>query len=380
MHILIAPNAYKHSATAADAANAIAKGLRRSKLSCSTECFPIGDGGDGTSDLIIEKLNGKRVEVNVRDPLGRRIAASFGIIDSGKTAIIGMAEASGIRLLSHNELNPLQASSVGTGELICSALDHSVTKIIISMGGSATVDGGAGILSALGVKFLDNEKEICPASPESLMNLTSLDLRGIDQRIFNCEIIVLCDVDNQLLGDQGAAAVFGPQKGADLKDIDQLEHFLSRFAEAIHQGTKKDITALKRGGTAGGAAAGLCAVLDARLVNGIDYFLELTKFDEALEKSDMLITGEGSIDLQTLNGKGPFGVAQRAKAKGLPVIAIAGKVPDEEIAELRECFDIIIPIGNSDFDKETALKSTIKNLTRTSMEMGNLLALGNYTS
>jgi len=375
MRILIAPNAFKNSLNARDAAFAIRDGLMQSNLHCTCECFPIGDGGDGTGDLIIKKCGGVLIDAEVHDPLGRSMQASLGLIDAGKTAIIEMANASGVRLLKPAESDPLHAISFGTGEQIRMALDKGATKIIIGMGGSATVDGGTGILKALGIDFLDEKGHTLSCLPENLAQLVTVDTSRLDQRIFDCEVIVLCDVDNFLLGEQGAAAVFGPQKGATPEAVAKLEASLIKFTEVILRQTGKDISTVKYGGAAGGAAAGLYAFLDAKLVNGIDYYLQLTDFDKALAQADLVITGEGSIDEQTLQGKGPFGVAQKAKSKGLPVVALAGKVPLVKDIKLQKYFDVLIPIGHEPFDMKTALASASANLIRTSTEIGNLLAL-----
>ncbi len=378
MHILIAPNAFKHSLSATDAAAAIQQGLRQSKANHTTECFPVGDGGDGTGHLIIEKCKGTLVRVAVRDSLGRSIEATFGLIDDGETAVIEMADASGIHLLKPAELNPLRATSYGTGELLRAALDHGVKKIIIGMGGSATVDGGTGILSALGARFLRTDGQELDMLPAALSSLAEVDLSGLDRRILDCEVVVLCDVDNMLLGAQGAAAVFGPQKGATASVVQQLDRGLSVLsATAVHQ-LGRDMAAVKYGGTAGGAAAGLYAFINAKLVNGIDHFLELTNFDAALEKADLVITGEGSLDAQTLQGKGPFGVACRAKQKGLPVIGIAGKVPLERNLALQAYFDVLLPLGHEPLDLHSALAYTTANLIRTGESLGNLLVLLNH--
>lgn len=375
MHILISPNAFKHSLTAEQVSVAIYIGLLQSKLVCTCECFPIGDGGDGTAELIIKKCGGELVNGTVTDPLNRKINTSFGLIDDGKTAVIEMADASGLRLLSREELNPLLASSFGTGEQIKMAFDKGARKIIIGMGGSATVDGGVGILKALGIRFLNDAGIELTDMPESLINLTSIDVSGIDKRISKSTLTVLCDVDNTLLGEQGAAAVFGPQKGASSEDVQKLDAALARFSAVAFQTTGKDMSSIKYGGTAGGAAAGLFAFLDAQLVNGIDHFLQLTGFDFAMGKSDLVITGEGSIDEQTLQGKGPFGVAFRAKLAGLPVVGLAGKVPLKKNTALQKYFDVLMPIGHEPFDLPTALAATEKNLVRTAEALGNLLAL-----
>jgi glycerate 2-kinase len=375
MHILIAPNAFKNCLSATAVAEAILQGLKKSTLQFTAECFPVGDGGDGTGELIIKQLNGATIFTEVHDPLGKKIKSSYGFIMESKTAIIEMADASGLRLLSKKELNPLKASSYGTGELIKQALDRGAKKIIIGIGGSATVDGGCGILKALGVRFLDSERKELPVLPEDLLNLNAIDFTGLDARIADCEIIVLCDVDTMLLGKNGAALVFGPQKGATQNDLEVLEKTLERFANIIIQQTGKDLVSLKSGGAAGGVAAGLYAVLNAKLVNGIDYFLNLTEFDKAIQRTNMVITGEGSIDEQTLNGKGPFGVAYRAKCKDIPVIGLAGKVPIEISNNLKKYFDVLLSIGNQPSDLDSALACTSENLKRTAKEIGSLLTL-----
>jgi len=375
MRILISPNAFKHSIDAEEAALAIQQGFMQSMLDCECECFPIGDGGDGTGELIIKRCAGQKISGATHDALGRGIKAVFGLIDDGTTAVIEMADASGIRLLKREELNPLIATSFGTGEQIKTALDKGAKKIIVGMGGSATVDGGSGILKALGIRFLNANKEELEGLPASLIELASIDVSEIDQRILESEVVVLCDVDNMLLGNNGAAAMFGPQKGASPEDVKKLNAALGKLSQVALQLTGKDMSAIKYGGTAGGAAAGLYALLNAELVNGIDYFLQLTAFDKALENTDLVITGEGSIDEQTLQGKGPFGVAFRAKLKGLPVIGLAGKVPVESNASLQKYFDVLMAIGNQPVDLSTALAGTANNLVRTSRELGNVLAI-----
>lgn len=375
MHILIAPNAFKNSITAQDAAKALQRGLLESKLHCTTECFPIADGGDGTVDLIMHKCNGTWVNTTVNDPLGRPISASYGLIENGSTAVIEMASASGLRLLKPEELNPMQASTYGTGQIILNALDKGVDKIILAMGGSATVDGGCGILSALGVQFLDVDGNALQPTPASLVHLATIDTSKLDVRVLNTDIVVICDVDNRLLGAQGAAAVFGPQKGASPDEVKQLETVLSRFNEITLEQFDKNMAELKYGGAAGGSTAGIHAFLNAQLVNGIDYFLKLTNFDESLQKADVVITGEGSIDKQTLQGKGPFGVAYLAKQLNIPVIGVAGKIPLHESVGLREYFNVLLAIGNEPADLPTAMKNTTENLVRVGGEIGGFLTI-----
>ncbi len=375
MHILIAPNAFKNSLTAKRAAMAIAKGLMQSRLSCTCECFPIADGGDGTGELIIEKLNGTIVEAAVTDPLGRKCNASFGWIAKEKTAVIEMAAASGLRLLKQDELNPLKALSTGTGDMIRQALDQGARKMILGVGGSATVDGGVGILMALGVRFFDTADQELAGMPESLIHLKRIDLTGLDTRIGNCEIRILCDVDNYLLGALGAATVFGPQKGADADDVIKLEAALQQLSKVVLQQYRKDMGTIQHGGAAGGTAAGLFALLNAKLCNGAEEFLILTGFEEQLRRADLVITGEGSLDAQTLRGKGPFAVAVWAKRKLIGVIGLAGSVPLQTNNALGQYFDVLMAIGDGPSDLFTALKHTEDNLIRIGEQVGNLLAL-----
>ncbi|MDB4925910.1 glycerate kinase [Mucilaginibacter sp.] len=377
MNVLIAPNAFKNSLDAQGVAEAIAQGLQQSDLNCTCRLFPVGDGGDGTGSLIIKHLDGQIISVPAHDALGREITATFGWVDNSRTAIIEMADASGMRLLKPGELNPMLANTAGTGELIKQALDKGADKIIIGMGGSATVDGGAGILSALGMLFYDTDgRELTPV-PAQLIDLAMVDIGPLDKRVFACDITILCDVDNMLLGADGAAAVFGPQKGATAADVVKLGAMLKKFAAIALQETGKDITHIQYGGTAGGAAAGLHAFLNAKLVSGATHFLELTGFEASLQNADIVITGEGSIDEQTLQGKAPAVVAALAKRRGLKVIGLAGKVAIVYSEALNQHFDMLRSINIEPTDLATALKNTHTNLVRTAMEIGNLLALSN---
>ncbi|HRH47838.1 MAG TPA: glycerate kinase [Panacibacter sp.] len=375
MHILIAPNAFKNSLSAGEAAEAISKGLKQSKLQHTSECYPIGDGGDGTADLLIKKFNGTIINAEVHDPLFRKIITTFGLIDDAQTAVIELANASGIKLLRPHEHNPLKATTFGTGELIKHALSKNVTKIILCIGGSATVDGGTGILNALGVRFRDTIGNIINPVLEYLSSLDVMDLSSIDKKILNVQLVVLCDVENTLLGENGAAKIFGPQKGANTTDVITLEHGLTKLREVIFEATGKDMALIKHGGAAGGVAAGLSVLLNAKLVPGIEYFLDITGFNHSLRNADLLITGEGSIDAQTLEGKAPFGVAYRAKEKGIPVIGMAGKVPEKTDRRLHQYFDELLAINNENVSLDEALKNTYANLVRNAHELGNTLAI-----
>jgi glycerate kinase len=374
MHILIAPNAFKNALSASEVARYICEGLAGSKLKFTSAVFPVGDGGDGTGALLIEKAHASLIHAMVRNPLGRKISASFGLTSDG-TAIIELADTCGLRLMKPDELNPMHASTWGAGELIKVALDKNAKRILFCIGGSCTTDGGVGILQTLGIRFLGTNGNELQGMPESLLQLESIDSSLLDIRIKQTELIILCDVQNTLLGEHGAAFVFGPQKGAGKKDVEKLEACLARLHDVALQHSGKDMAALEHGGAAGGVAAGLAVFLNARLVKGTDYFLDYAHFDEALQNADLVITGEGSIDEQTLQGKAPFGVAQRAKKKGIPVFGFAGKVPLARDGKLHEYFDVLLSINNEPLDLSTALRNTSRNLVRTARVVGDLLAL-----
>jgi glycerate kinase len=371
VHVLVAPNAFKHSLAAEAAADAIASGLRESRLDCRVDCFPVGDGGDGTGELLIARKQGLTISVPSHDALGRPISARLGLIDGGRVAVIELAEASGIRRLAAQELNPLRATTFGTGELIRAALDRGARRILLAVGGSATVDGGAGILAALDARFHGVLGGTANPAPEGLLELSAVDLSSIDPRLRETEIFVLCDVDNPLLGPRGAARVFGPQKGATPKTVEQLERALENWRDRLRQATGVDVTQVVRGGAAGGVAAGLHAALGAKLVNGIEYFLNEAGFDAALARTELVITGEGSIDEQTLGGKAPYGVAMRAKARGIPVIGLAGQVPREPSTQLQQCFDALLPIAKERLELADALRLTSVHLRQTAREIGD---------
>ncbi len=374
MHILIAPNAFKNSLDAARVAEAISNGLHKSKLQCTTSCFPVADGGDGTAGLLIDYLKGEWIHTNVHDPLMREISSSFGWIEREKTAIIELAAASGLRLLKPAEYSPLTATTTGTGELILKALEKKAIRIILCVGGSATVDGGTGILKALGIKFYDENRSELNDLPAALPSLAEIDTTNCDRRMKDTRIIILCDVANPLLGPNGAATMFAPQKGASEIEVELLESQLAKFNDIVLYKMGKDMSAIRHGGAAGGVAAGLHTFFNAELVNGIDYFLKATGFEKELAKANMVITGEGSIDLQTLQGKGPFGVAKKAKELLLPVIGMAGRVSALVDKTLQQYFDQLISINDNEANLETAIKNTFTNLEKASQHFGDLLS------
>lgn len=377
MRILIAPNAFKGSLSAGETAGAIASGLKRSSLSCTLKMIPVADGGDGTAHLVSKKMMAKPIRVLVHDPLGKKIFTTYGWIKKTRTAIIELADASGIKLLNPNALNPLKANTRGSGELIKSALHKGAKKIIMGLGGSATVDGASGLLNELGVRFFDTSGRLITQLPKGLLALNRVDTSTMDRRLKDCEIILLCDVTNHLLGKDGAAAVFGPQKGADKKEVALLEKCLHQFNKIVKKDVKADMDSLKHGGSAGGVAAGLSAFANAKLVSGISYYLDIMNFDNELKSTDLVITAEGKLDTQTLEGKGPFGVAERASKHHIPVIILAGQVPPRIEKKLHEYFNTVLPIAHQPLSLADAIKNTASDLERTAFELGNLLAIKN---
>ena len=372
LHLLIAPNAFKNTLTATEAAVAMLEGFLASGVPFTHELFPVGDGGDGTGDLLIDRFKGHAVSVNVTDPLGRPIESKYGVIDHGQTAIIEMTYASGIKLLHKDELDPLNASSYGTGQLMKHALDHSIKNFILTLGGSATVDGGTGILRALGFQFLDvsgNELQYI----REMNKLHSIETSHIHPMLKEASIIVLCDVKNILCGPEGAAAVYGPQKGADADAVNCLDEALHQLAIRIEQSSGKSVLDLPAGGSAGGTAASLHALLNANLTNGIDYFLDVTGFNNSLSNASIVITGEGRLDEQTMQGKAPFGVASRAKAAGKTTMCIAGIVPPEPNESMNRLFDYILQTIPSSHRPEREL--AFENLKQTAMQAATKLFL-----
>jgi glycerate kinase len=329
VRVVVAPNALKGSLSPLDAAAAIARGVRAANSSAEIVSLPIADGGDGTSAVLCAARNGVTRETVVADPLGRPVRASFALLDGGRTAVLEVASASGLALLHEEERDPRLASSRGTGNLLRTALDAGVETVILGVGGSATVDGGAGVLAALGVALLDASGLPIPSGAAGLARLSRIDLSRAHPALSRVKLRLACDVDSPLLGPHGAARLFGPQKGADAEAVLELEQNLSHFANVILKATGRDVRSVVSGGAAGGIAAGLFGVLGATLEPGIDLVLDMVGFDAALAGANWVFTAEGLIDEQSLRNKGPCGVARWAKRRGVPVIALAGGIADD---------------------------------------------------
>lgn len=324
MNILAAPDSFKGSLTALEVAENIQKGIRNFDERINVELLPMADGGEGTVQSLVDATNGEIIKKEVTGPLGKKVEAFYGILGDQKTAVIEMAAASGLPLVPKAKRNPLKTTTYGTGELILSALEHGVEQIIVGIGGSATNDAGVGMAQALGAEILDKNGKEVAFGGEHLDEIKEINLENLDPRIKNTEILVACDVDNPLFGRNGAAYVYAPQKGADPYMVEQLDNNLRKFNEIVKEELNKNINEIPGAGAAGGLGAGLVAFLDAELKAGIDIILELMNFEKKLENVDLVITGEGMLDGQSINGKTPIGVARKAKEKGIAVIAIAG--------------------------------------------------------
>ena len=326
LKIVLAPNALKGSLTATQAASAMAQGIARIDPALRLTLVPVADGGDGLTDVLITALHGQAHEVIVTGPDGALVRASFCHVPTRRLAAIEMATASGLSLLAPACRNPLLTTTRGTGDLIRAALALDITHLIIGIGGSATNDGGIGMATALGAKFLDAAGAPVPPIGGALATIDRIDLSGLDPRLTGVRIEAICDVDNPLLGERGAAQVYGPQKGANPTQVQQLDAGLAHLATVIERDLGLDVRQWPGAGAAGGLGAGLKAFLNAELRRGIDLVLDLVELDAALRDADLVLTAEGQIDVQTAFGKAPAGVAKRAHALGIPCIAIAGSI------------------------------------------------------
>lgn len=328
MNILIAPDSFKGSLTAKEVARAVQKGIHRVKRETNVEILPMADGGEGTITSLVEATQGSLIETEVEDPLGRSIFAQYGLTGDGETAIIELAAASGLDRLSEVELDPCSASTYGTGQLIRHALDQGVRQFIVCLGGSATNDGGVGILKALGFEFLDEQGERIAPGGRGLKDVHFIKDTAVPVEVHEASFQIAYDVNNPFIGPQGASAVFGPQKGATPEVVQALDEALTRFADRIEQKTGQLIHDLPGAGAAGGTAGGLVAFLQAELKSGIQLVMETVEFEKILEKEqiDLLLTGEGKIDGQTASGKVISGLAGVAKQYQIPTIAITGSM------------------------------------------------------
>jgi glycerate 2-kinase len=371
---VLAPDSFKESMTAKEAAEAMERGIK--KVIPDAECVkvPMADGGEGTVQSLVDATDGQIIDTVVTGPDGKKVKAMFGLLGHGNTAVIEMASASGIHLIKKEDRNPLITTTYGTGELIKAALDREIKNILIGIGGSATNDGGAGMLQALGVKLLDGQGSELSFGGGELHKLRRIDLSGLDKRLKNVKVEVACDVTNPLIGPKGASHVFGPQKGAAPEMVGKLDSNLAHYADIIKGELGKDIANAPGAGAAGGLGAGLMAFLGAELKRGVELVIKYTQLEEKIKGADYVFTGEGSVDSQTVFGKTPYGVSTTAQKEGIPVIAFAGRI-GEGIEALYDCgITSIVGILRGTCSLEEALKDGVKNIEKCSENITRILA------
>ncbi|MFG1173545.1 glycerate kinase [Erwiniaceae bacterium CAU 1747] len=376
MKIVIAPDSYKESLSALDVASQIEKGFREIFPHAHYVKLPVADGGEGTVDAMVAATGGKIIPLRVTGPLGDAVEAFYGLSGDGRCAIIEMAAASGLERVPPARRDVLHATSWGTGELIRHALDSGVEHLIIGIGGSATNDGGAGMVQALGAKLLDQRGEAIGPGGAALAGLAGIDMREFDPRIARCRIEVACDVTNPLTGEQGASAVFGPQKGATPPMVSQLDAALTHYAAIIQRDLAVDVLSVPGGGAAGGMGAGLCAFCRATLRPGIEIVTDALGLDALVQDATLVITGEGRIDSQTIHGKVPVGVARIAKRYNKPVIGIAGSLTQDVGVVHQHGLDAVFSVIYRICTLDEALQEAADNVRLTARNVAATLAAG----
>ncbi|MFZ7265370.1 glycerate kinase [Avibacterium avium] len=375
MKILIAPDSFKESLTALEVAEAIETGFRKIFPHAQYCKIPMADGGEGTVQSLVDATQGKLIQCTVTAPLGNKIDAFWGLSGDGETAFIEMAAASGLHLVPMETRNPLKTTSFGTGELILNALNYGVKKIILGIGGSATNDAGVGMLQALGARFLNAENQSLGYGGEQLIHTAHIDLSQLDSRLAQVQIEVACDVNNPLCGETGASAVFGPQKGATVQMVQQLDAALAHFAEKVQQQLGINIANQAGAGAAGGMGGGLLLLPKVRLKKGVNIVLETLNFSAQVQDADLVITGEGRMDGQSAYGKTPIGVAKIAKQFGKPVIAIVGCLREDYEVVYEQGIDAVFPIIRQLDSLENTLRSGKENLISTAQNIARFYQL-----
>ncbi len=373
MTILIATDSFKDALPALEVCQAIERGLQQAGQDVRTVVFPLADGGEGTAGILTFHNDGRTIEVQVNDPLFRPVEATYGLSADGTTAYFDMAQASGLQLLQNDERNPLRTSTYGTGELILDAVvQRGARRLLLGIGGSATNDAGMGMAAALGYRFLDEaDRELSPTG-QSLKQVRRIDGDQLKIDTSTLDVTVLCDVDNPLFGRRGAAHVYAPQKGADAETVERLDEGLRRFADVLQDHFQRDVAAVPGAGAAGGMGAGALTFLGAKLQSGIETVIENTGFEKALEGADLLLTGEGRLDGQTLHGKLIHGICRRAARRGIPVIALCGALEatpgDLEEIGLTAAFSILprpMQLEEALRETDTMLQQTAFSVLRT---------------
>ncbi|MCD9557322.1 glycerate kinase [Photobacterium carnosum] len=376
MKIIIAPDSYKESLTAMEVATAIEAGFRQVMPDAEYIKLPMADGGEGTVQSLVDASNGTIIEHQVTGPLGEQVPAFFGLMGDGKTAVIEMAAASGLQLVSPDLRNPMLTTSYGTGELILAALDYGVKHIIIGIGGSATNDGGIGMAQALGVQLLDNKGQALGFGGQALAQLASIDITTVDPRLAHIKLEVACDVNNPLCGEKGASHIFGPQKGATPAMVAELDQHLAHYAAIIKRDLAIDVKDMAGAGAAGGMGAALLGLFNAQLRSGIEIVIDAVHLGDIIKDADLVITGEGRIDSQTIHGKTPIGVARTAKKYHKPVIGIAGCLSQDCGVVYDHGIDAVFSVVPAAMSLEHAFNNAAVNVELTARNIAAIYCLG----
>ena len=374
--ITVAIDSFKGSLASYEVACAFERGFSREFPQAEVRKVSVADGGEGTVEALVQTLGGEQVRIVASDPLMRGVEVCYGIVDGGRTAVMEMSAASGLPLLAPEERNPLKTTTYGTGEMIADALARGCRKFLVGIGGSATNDAGVGMLRALGFRFLDAEGRELVGGGEILDKIASIDDNGVLEALRESEFVVACDVTNPLYGPEGAAYVFAPQKGADAAMVEQLDGGLRNFAEVVKRYNGEDVASLQGAGAAGGLGGGFKALLGARLERGIEMVLSAMRFDDIISGSDLVVTGEGRLDSQTVMGKTPSGVLRAACKQGIPCIAIGGAI--EYCKELAESdFAAMFPVVSGPMSLERAMQKDVAeaNVERTATQIARVLKI-----
>jgi glycerate kinase len=377
MKILIAPNAFKGSLKASEAANIIRDGIISSGFSGECILHPVADGGDGSLEVWSAQSEGEIVPVQTVNATGEPLKSQFGFSPKTREAFVELAAASGMAGLSGKKLDPWRASTKGTGIIIEKARESGAETVYLAVGGSATVDLGLGALKEMGLKLLDKKGNELNGNPSEAVNTTFLHTDELHSKYSSIRFVVLCDVFNKLMGENGAVRVFGPQKGLEDSDIDDFENFFEHMSNLIKNKTNVEISSSPHGGAAGGIAASFYGLLNAKLSPGASTLMEMTGFSEKIKRSDVVITGEGSLDSQTENGKAPFEVARQARKLKKFVVNISGSVPETPKAHLYDFYDVILSTSPGAVPLDSLIKNSEKHLFRTARQVGKFLS-GNF--
>lgn len=374
MKIVIAPDSFKGSLSATEVCDIMESSIRKSLKTAEIVKIPLSDGGEGLVEVLVKYQSGEIVKIKVKDPLSREIIGAYGILD-GKIGVIEMSAASGLPLLGEKERNPMKTSTYGTGEMIVDAINRGCKKIILGLGGSATNDGGLGVANALGIQFYDEHGIVLSPCGENLGRVATMDTGEAEALLKGVEIIIACDVENTLCGDKGAAAVYGPQKGADREMVVCLDRGLQNFGKLLEEKNEMNLIDLKGIGAAGGMALPLVALFGAQLKSGLDIVLTEIDFDSSIRGADIIVTGEGKTDFQSAMGKVISGVGKRGKNQGIPVVVVSGAL-DEGYEAIYNCGVVAaFAIFNNDRGLEWHMKNAPELLGKSINNLFNFLSM-----